>query len=132
MESLLRDFQCQWHCQLHCAHEETQQCEALFFQWMWKWFPIKSRLPKTQWCTQRPLQCDKCEKKCLSSSQLKRRIRKIHLCIEHECRYGCWWYTPLDSNMIRHEKQCRSNPIPGAPWSVANGCVLQTYQASKS
>ena len=83
----------------------------------------------------RPLQCDQCEKKCASSSQLKRHIQKIHLGIMHDCRYGCGWHTPLDSNRIRHEKQCRSNPIPGAPWSVSNGTanryVLQTFQASK-
>ena len=83
----------------------------------------------------RPLQCDQCEKKCVSATHLQRHINKIHLGIQHECRYGCGWHTPGDNNRIRHEKQCRSNPIPGAPWAVSSGTanryVLQTYQASK-
>ena len=83
----------------------------------------------------RPYKCDQCALGFASKDEVDKHVDRVHLGIQQECRHGCGFQTSLLSNRSRHEKQCSSNPIPGAPWAISNGTanryVLETYNASK-
>ena len=83
-----------------------------------------------------PAACDQCDGKFPNKYLLKSHVKRDHLGIQVECRHGCDFKCPLLSNLYRHEKTCRLNPVPNAPYTVSNGTaskyVLETYHAKQN
>ena len=81
----------------------------------------------------RPYHCDQCEESFGSTMVMKDHIRRVHECIQIECRYGCGWQSWDRRNMHRHEVSCKCNPVPNAPYTVASGTakrdVLHKFHA---
>ena len=68
-----------------------------------------------------PYICDKCDSRFGSSLSLKAHTRVVHEQKQIQCRHGCGWSCWESSNRNRHEKLCRLNPIPKAPYTISAG-----------
>ena len=72
-----------------------------------------------------PYECDQCDVKRGTLSDLKLHKRSAHGGEQLTCRHGCGYQTWGTGNRGRHERDCKLNPIPGAPYSVSNGSATQ-------
>ena len=84
----------------------------------------------------KPFNCDLCDAKFGQKLSLQDHVRKDHDGIQVECRFGCGWKVFDRRNMTRHEiSNCKLNPIPGAPYTVAMGTAnklaLENFLAKK-
>ena len=68
-----------------------------------------------------PFMCAQCDKSFGSKMLLADHVKTKHEGIKHECRYSCGYDNWFRRQVIKHEKSCRLNPVPGAPYSVAVG-----------
>ena len=68
-----------------------------------------------------PYLCDKCDLRFGSDSSLKGHKRIVHEQQQVQCRHGCGWNCWQIANRNRHEKSCKLNPLPGAPYTVSVG-----------
>ena len=68
-----------------------------------------------------PYMCDQCDKSFGSRFLLNDHVKMKHDGIKHECRFKCGWDAWFRRQCLNHEKTCRLNPVPGAPYSVAVG-----------
>ena len=68
-----------------------------------------------------PFSCDKCDSKFGSDGILKTHTRIVHENQQINCRHGCGFSCWESSNRNRHEKSCKQNPLPNAPYTVSAG-----------
>ena len=68
-----------------------------------------------------PYLCDKCDSRFGSDLLLKTHRRIVHEQRQIQCRHGCSWSCWESSSRNRHEKSCKLNPLPGAPYTVSVG-----------
>jgi hypothetical protein len=69
----------------------------------------------------KPYKCDQCEKSFGSKGFLNDHVKMKHDGLKHECRFRCGHEAWFRTQVNIHEKACRLNPVPGAPYSVAVG-----------
>ena len=69
----------------------------------------------------RPYFCDQCDHQTGSNTSLKRHKRIVHEQQQIECRHGCGWKGWETISRGRHEKPCKLNPLPNAPFTVSAG-----------
>jgi len=88
-------------------------------------FLIESHLKSHMKRHTRPYNCETCGLKFASSAELKHHQLAAHEGKQVECRHGCGFQSWQLGNRSRHEKQCKLNPIPGAPYTVTAGTATQ-------
>ena len=86
-----------------------------------KSFLVQTHLKKHAMLHTLPYSCDKCDSKFGSNGALKKHIRIVHENQQIDCRHGCGFSCWGSSNRNRHEKSCKRNPLPNAPYTVAAG-----------
>ena len=80
-----------------------------------------------------PYLCDKCDSKFGSGEMLKTHTRIVHEEQQIQCRHGCGFSCWERLNRNRHEKSCKKNPLPNAPYTIAAGTASSfTLQVSLS
>ena len=81
-----------------------------------------------------PHKCDECEKAFNSKTILKDHINMKHAGLKQECRYNCGYDAWYRAVVMKHEKFCSLNPLPGSPYTVAMGTAssftIQKYRES--
>ena len=68
-----------------------------------------------------PYLCDMCDLRFGSDLSLKGHKRVVHEQQQVQCRHGCGFGCWQIGNRGRHEKLCKLNPLPGAPYTVSAG-----------
>ena len=53
--------------------------------------------------SQKPFQCDKCDKGFVTNETLERHNKNVHLKVKHYCRYGCTFAYSSNGNRAAHE-----------------------------
>ena len=81
-----------------------------------------------------PYQCSQCEVRTGSSMLLSDHVRIVHEGVQLNCRHGCGFHCKDRRGQSRHEKTCKRNPMPNAPYSVikgtANRLVMEKFNAT--
>ena len=86
-----------------------------------KAFLVDSHLKEHAKRHTRPYFCDQCDIQTGSNTSLKRHKRIAHEQQQIECRHGCGWKGWETISRGRHEKPCKLNPLPNAPYTVSVG-----------
>ena len=86
-----------------------------------KSFLVRSHLKSHARIHTLPFSCDICNSKFSSDGILKNHTRIEHEKQQIDCRHGCGFSCWESSNRNRHEKSCKRNPLPNAPYSVSAG-----------
>ena len=98
-----------------------------------KAFLLQKHLDKHMNTHTMPYKCDQCDKSFGSKFLLNDHVKMKHDGIKHECRFNCGWNAWFRRQCLNHEKTCRLNPVPGAPYTVAVGTAssltLERYHA---
>jgi hypothetical protein len=88
-------------------------------------FLIEHHLQKHMQRHTRPFSCDNCGQSFGSLGDLKAHTRTVHEGVQIECRHGCGFLSSMRGNRNRHEKACKLNPVPNAPYTVSQGTASQ-------
>ena len=86
-----------------------------------KSFLVQSHLKSHARTHTLPFSCNICNLKFSSGGILKKHTRIEHENQQIDCRHGCGFSCWESSNRNRHEKSCKQNPLPNAPYSVSAG-----------